>query len=110
VPLAPLVAVPVVEALSNRAMRRAALPLLGFQAAVTATVWAFPRTLWPEEHGTNAALERIPVAGHAYASWLPSLLTGDPIGRAWMVLGTVAALTAALIVVARWNVVERDAC
>jgi hypothetical protein len=96
VPLVPLLAAPVAPALTFGRIRRAAAVLLAFQACVTAVVWMFPRTLWPQEMGSNAALERIPLVGPAYARLLPSLLTGDPVLHAWAVAAVIAAGTAAL--------------
>lgn len=101
VPLIPLLAAPVAGALANPVVSRVALALAVFQAAVTAVVWQFPRTLWPEEIGGNAALAKIPWVGPTYAALLPSMLTGDPIRRGWLTVGAVALGTAVVVWFAR---------
>jgi len=101
VPLVPIFASPAASAFANRAIRIAAVPLLLFQGAIVAIVWNYPRALWPKEQGTNEALERLPVLGAAYERILPSLLTGDPVLRGWLVVAGIALATAALVRIAR---------
>jgi hypothetical protein len=78
------------------------VPLLAFQAAIVATVWSYPRALWPKEQGTNEALERVPLLGPVYERVLPSLLTGDSVVWGWLVVATIAAATL-VIVRAAWK-------
>ena len=101
VPLMPLLIVPAAAAAGRRPFRRVAVPVLIFQAVVTAIVWQYPRTLWPKELGTNDALRHIPGLGSAYERILPSILTGDPPGRAWGIAVLMAVLTAAVGLLAR---------
>jgi hypothetical protein len=101
VPLVPLLAAPVADAMSQRVMRRAAAAAATCQAVVTAVVWQYPRTLWPREVGTNDALAHIPFAGPAYAAMLPSILTGDSVLRAGLAVMVLAGLTTALVALSR---------
>lgn len=97
VPLTPLVALPVALALDRVAIRRLAWVLVAFQAAITFYLWAHPRALWPKELGTNDALEGIPLIGPLYERALPSLATGDPLIRGWLVVGVIAIVTIAIV-------------
>src|SRR4029079_18532938 len=99
VPLVPLLLYPAVQALTGRPMIFAAMLCVIFQAAITAIVWGAPRTLWPLECGTNQALERIPVVGVLYERFLPSMLTGDSVGRGMVVLAAIVAVGAVLAAV-----------
>jgi hypothetical protein len=99
VPLVPLLVYPAVQALTGRPMIFAAMLCVIFQAAITAIVWGAPRTLWPLERGTNQALERIPVVGVLYERFLPSMLTGDSVGRGMVVLAAIVAVGAVLAAV-----------
>jgi hypothetical protein len=101
VPLVPLLVYPASDALSHPAFRRAAIACAIFQLLITAVVWQSPRTLWPEELGRNAALEKLPVIGPAYAYALPSMLTGDSIARGWLSAGAIGLATLALVAVSR---------
>ncbi|MFI5177388.1 MAG: hypothetical protein ACHQO8_02430 [Vicinamibacterales bacterium] len=100
VPLAPLIALPIVQALANVVVRRTFTGLLVFQGAVTAYIWQHPRTLWPKELGTNQVLDAIPFIGPAYSRLLPSLLTGDPIWWGLLCAGGLAILTGGLVYLA----------
>ncbi len=100
-PIMPLLAVPAATALRAPIVRWTAVPLFIFQALILAVVWSSPRTLWPREQATNAALEKIPIIGTAYERWLPSLATGDPVLGAWVFAGVLALVTAAIVVAAR---------
>lgn len=101
VPLMPLVALGAAPALRWRPFRWAAGLLLGFQILIGAAVWSHPRVLWPKEVGTNAALEKIPVLGPAYARALPSILTGDPAWRAWPILVATVLLSVGVVAASR---------
>jgi hypothetical protein len=101
VPLMPLLIAPAAAAASRAAFRAAVIPVLLFQAVVTAIVWQYPRTLWPKELGTNDALRHIPGLGPVYERILPSILTGDHPSAAWMILTLMAAITVAIGVLAR---------
>lgn len=101
VPLMPLVALPAVRALDRPAVRWAAAPLLVFQAAIVAYAWGHPRALWPKDLGGNELLDHIPIVGPAYAAWLPSIATGDPIERGWLCLLVISAMTIAIVFVRR---------
>jgi hypothetical protein len=97
VPLVPLAAVPVAQALSYGAIRIAALGIVLFQTAIILVVWRYPRTLWPKEQGTNDALASVPWIGHVYERLLPSILTGDSIAWGVTVLMVLAAGSVALV-------------
>jgi len=101
VPLTPLAALPVAVALDRTVVRRVGWVLVAFQAAITAYVWAHPRTLWPKELGTNDALEGIPIVGRLYERALPSIATGDALARGWLVMGAIAVFTLAIVLAAR---------
>jgi len=101
VPLIPLVAFPAASALEHGAFRRAAVVCVAFQVLVTGIVWRYPRLLWPEEAGRNAALERLSGVGKAYEWFLPSMMTGDGALRGWMTAGAILLATAVLVVIAR---------
>lgn len=101
VPLTPLVALAVLPALESRVIRITAIPLLLFQAAITAMVWGYPRALWPKEQASNQALDAIPVIGPLWSSALPSLHTGDPIIYGWITLAAVAIVNVAIVAAAR---------
>jgi hypothetical protein len=106
VPLVPLAAAPVAQALRYGAIRIAALGIVIFQAAIIVVVWRYPRTLWPKEEATNDALASIPWIGHVYERLLPSILTGDSIAWGVTVLVVLAAASAALVWRARRSGVE----
>jgi hypothetical protein len=97
VPILPFLAYAAARGLEQPLIRRAAIPLLVWQAAISAYVWQHPRAMWPKELGTNQALEHIPWIGPAYARWLPSLLTGDSVAHGWLCVGVVAIATVALV-------------
>jgi len=97
VPLVPLAAVPIAQALRYSAIRIAALGIVIFQAAIIVVVWRYPRTLWPKEEATNDALASVPWIGHVYERLLPSILTGDSIAWGATVLVVLAAASAALV-------------
>jgi hypothetical protein len=103
VPLMPLLALPAVRASDHALVRRASVPLLLFQAIIVATLWQYPRALWPREAGTNPVLERIPIIGPIYQNLLPSLATGDSLlwGAVWVV---AVLIVAALAIVDRRSV------
>jgi hypothetical protein len=97
VPLVPLLIAPVFDALRYRTLRRVGLGLLALQATILAVVWQYPRTLWPQERGTNDALASIPVVGRAYEQLLPSILTGDPVAWGGLLVLGLAAASAGLV-------------
>jgi hypothetical protein len=97
VPLVPLLIAPAVEALRYRTIRRVGLVLLVLQASILAVVWEDPRTLWPQERGTNEALARIPWIGRAYEQLLPSILTGDPMTWGGVLVIVLTAANATLV-------------
>jgi hypothetical protein len=101
VPLTPLMALAAVRALDSRILRIATVPLLIFQAVITAIVWDYPRALWPKEQAGNQALEAIPVVGPLWSSALPSLHTGDPIVYGWIAFAFVVIVNLAIVVAAR---------
>jgi hypothetical protein len=102
VPLMPIVTMAAAIALDrSRPLRWIAAPLLVLQAAIAALAWGQPRLLWPKALGTNQILEQIPIVGPAYAGWLPSIATGEPLTRGWIVAAVVAVLTAATALVLR---------
>jgi hypothetical protein len=98
VPLTPLVAFAALHALDSRILRLTAVPLLVFQAAITAVVWNHPRALWPKEQATNQALDAIPVLGPLWSSALPSLHTGDSITYGWMAFALVLCLNVVVVI------------
>jgi hypothetical protein len=100
-PILPLLAFAAARGLEQPIVRRAAIPLLVFQVAITAYCWQHPRAMWPQEVGTNQALDAIPLIGPLYARALPSLLTGDAVVWGWMVLGTLAVMTVTLLMIER---------
>jgi LPXTG-motif cell wall-anchored protein len=101
VPVVPLLALPAALALRSRALRWIALPIVLFQAAISAYVWQFPRTLWPRATGSNQVLEAIPVIGPLYSQALPSMRTGDSITQGLLTAAGLALATALVVLVAR---------
>lgn len=101
VPILPLLAFVAGPALARPILRGAAIGLAVFQAAITGYVWQHPRAMWPQELGSNAALDRVPVVGPLWARCLPSLLTGDPVWRGWLLVAAIAAASAAIVVTCR---------
>lgn len=95
VPLTPFFIVVIADALRYRAIRIALLALIIPQAAIDAMVWQHPRTLWPATSG-NAALETLGWIGRAYERVLPAAQTGEPIGKALLI---VAGVTCGLIAI-----------
>jgi hypothetical protein len=100
-PVTPLLALPALRALDHRIVRWCAVPLVAFQLVISALAWWHPRDLWPKELGTNQVLEKIPWVGPAWAGWLPSIATGDPISRGWWCAAVLAAVTGAIVMAAR---------
>jgi hypothetical protein len=101
VPLLPLVLLPAVRAFGNRRFISLAIPVLVFQAIVTALAWQFPRRLWPREQGTNQILDVIPVVGPVYSSWLPSVQTDPSLAHAWLAAAALGMMTLGAILVCR---------
>lgn len=99
VPLAPFLILPMAVALDRGAVKVVAALLVTFQGAITLIAWRYPRLLWPKELGTNQILEKIPLLGPAYEQALPSLLTGDPLARAWIAAAVLVAVTAAIVAI-----------
>ena len=77
------------------------MPLLAFQAIITALAWQFPRRLWPREQGTNQILDMIPVIGPAYSSWLPSVQTDPSLSHAWLAATALGLMSLGAILVFR---------
>ncbi len=75
VPIVPLAAVPLAEAMRHRPMRIAFLVLLVPQLVVNAAVWQHPRWLWPVASWENPALHNLGPLGRAYERSLPSIKT-----------------------------------
>ena len=75
VPAVPLLLVPIAGALRRRWVRWSALALCVPQLAIDAVVWQHPRTLWPQDSGSNPALEMLGAVGRAYEHLLPSIRT-----------------------------------
>lgn len=109
VPLMPLLVMPVPLALSYPALKWIAAPFALMQVAVTAAVWQTPRALWPQERGTNAALEQLGAIGKTYEHMLPSMMTGDSVFRGWMTAGVIAMMTLGVVAVCRWKAAVRRA-
>jgi hypothetical protein len=72
-----------------------------FQAVICAVVWQMPRTLWPQDQGTNLAMESIPLVGWAYARALPSVFTSDSLANGLGAAAALAAATLAIVLVER---------
>jgi hypothetical protein len=92
---------PAAKALDHALVRRLALPLAVFQAAITAYLWQNPRAFWPKELGTNTVLDAIPLIGPLYSSALPSIFTGDPAWRGWVWVVVLAVMAFGVSVSAR---------
>ena len=101
VPLMPLVALAITRALDMAIVRRIALVLIVFQAAISLYLWNRPRWLWPDRDGTNHALIAIPVIGPLYNRLLPSMAAPNAISHAWMAFFVIAVISAAITLVAR---------
>jgi hypothetical protein len=100
VPILPLCAVPLAEAIRWPVVRAAAVVLFVPQALIDATVWQHPRTLWPSGTG-NAALEALGAIGRAYEGLLPAVRVDQASMRAaWIALGAAVA-SAAVMTMAR---------
>lgn len=99
VPVIPLLVLPARQALESRRLWRVWVVLGVFQTAICLYVWQKPRTLWPaaEDHGSNAAVEAIPLVGQAYSRALPSVYTGDSLGYALAVAAALAVATALVV-------------
>jgi hypothetical protein len=74
VPVVPLCAVPIADALRFRAVRWMALLFALPQIAIDLAVWQHPRWLWPAG-SVNPALEGLGSIARTYESWLPRLQT-----------------------------------
>jgi hypothetical protein len=101
VPILPFLAYAAARGLERPIIRRAAVPLLLFQLAISAYVWQHPRALWPKELGTNQALDHIPLLGPLYARGLPSLLTGDSVAWGWLCAAAIGLATVMLVMMER---------
>jgi hypothetical protein len=101
VPVVPLLLVPAADALTSPRLRRLWVILGLFQAVICAVVWQMPRTLWPQDQGTNLAMESIPLVGWAYARALPSVFTSDSLANGLGAAAALAAATLAIVLVER---------
>src|SRR5262249_52514067 len=101
VPLMPLLALPVLRALTYRPLRIFAIAMLAFQILIGIAIWQHPRVLWQKQLGTNQALEKIPVIGAGYERALPSIATGDSVVGGWICLVVLIGLTAIVVVRSR---------
>jgi len=76
VPIMPIVAVGLsAGAVKARGFRYAWLVLALPQIVIAAIVWQHPRWLWPQNTGTNEALQRLGAFGRFYQGLLPSVRT-----------------------------------
>jgi hypothetical protein len=97
VPIIPLCAVAMADALAFRAVRVAAIALAAPQIAIDLVVWSHPRWLWPAG-GTNRALEQLGPLGRAYEALMPPL-QHQGLTRSTVWVGVVA-LTVSVVIVA----------
>ena len=98
VPVLPLCAVAMADAMRSPAVRVAAVVLFVPQALVNAIVWQRPRTLWPAD-ARNAALDALGAVGRAYEAFLPAVRVE---GLTWSASGAVVAMALMSVALVVW--------